>query len=323
MQRTRYRKRRKLKKAALFFLILLFAGISYLVYMAYNTYIAANDTYSELERGEISNLRDKPIEISKDPFSVLLMGVEDYTTGGANGRTDSLMLATIDPENKTMKLLSIPRDTRTYIKGKDKMDKINHAYAFGGKDETIEAVENLLEVPVDYYATVNFKAFKNVIDELGGITVDVPFDFWEGNDDSGNPYKIYFTEGEMHLDGEKALAYARMRKRDPRGDFGRADRQKQVLEAAIKEMMAPTNLLKVDNVAKSVGKNVETNLKVSYGIGLLQAFSGFNTSEIEQLHLNGADDYINGTYYFIPDDSSLEEIKQELLTHLRHTTSNY
>jgi len=304
---------------------MVFAGVVYAGYMAYNTFMAASGSFSELERGEKSKLRDKPIEISKDPFSVLLMGIEDYSSGGAAGRTDSLMVATLDPEAKTMKLLSIPRDTRTYIPGKGEKDRINHAYGVGGKDETIDTVENLLDIPIDYYATVNFSGFKSVIDELGGVTVDVPFDFWEGNDDSGNPYKIYFTEGEMHLNGEEALAYARMRKRDPRGDFGRNDRQKQILEAVIKEVMSPSNFLKLDNVAEKLSKNVETNVKVSYAMGLQQALKGFSTSNIEQLQLHGTDEYIsngvNNLYYFIPDEESLEEIKQELQSHLRHTSS--
>src|SRR5690606_29541403 len=111
-------------------------------------------------------------------------------------------------------------------------------HVYGGKRMTIETVEQFLDIPIDYYATVNFEAFKNIVDVLGGITVDVPFDFQQNSDDRVAE-KLQFYEGEMELDGRYALAYARMRMEDPRGDIGRNERQQQVIEAIIDKALSP------------------------------------------------------------------------------------
>lgn len=122
------------------------------------------------------------------------------------------MVATFNPSDQTMKLLSIPRDTRVKIGDLGYKDKINHSYSEGGKELTIETVEGFLDIPIDYFVTVNFDGFISIVDLLGGVTVDVPFDF---NDINAKWERFYFTEGEMELDGEEALVYARMRKKDP------------------------------------------------------------------------------------------------------------
>lgn len=150
--------------------------------------------------------------------------------------------------------------------------------------------------------------------------MDVPFDFWEKSDLTGKHLQFY--KGEMELDGEEALAYARMRKRDPRGDFGRNDRQKQIITSAIDQVMKPNNLLKIDDIASHIGDNVETNLRVSEALGLQQSFGSFNSSKIEQLTVDGSDEYISGVYYFIPDEAELETLKTELKSHLNHTTQS-
>ncbi|WP_243388547.1 LCP family protein [Bacillus kexueae] len=314
VRKQKKRKKRRLRRLLLVLLLFLLSIVGYSGYVMISALSAANSSYEELERGEKSNLRLDNVEITKDPFSVLLMGIEDYSSGGANGRTDSLLVATFNPNTSTMKLLSIPRDTEVYIEKTDKVDKINHAYAYGGKEETIKSVEHLLEIPIDYYATVNFQGFKDIIDEIGGVTIEVPFDFKEKSDEDGT--YIQFTEGEMHLNGEEALAYARMRKQDPRGDFGRNDRQKQIIMAAIEKMTLANNLFKIDEISNHIGNNVQTNIKVIELLALQNKFSDFNSASIETLTISGNDDYKNGVYYFKPDELSLTEIQEELRSHL-------
>lgn len=324
-KKVRRKKKRPILRRLLFFILLLFLIVgSYIGYILFETYQAASGSYSELERGEKSKLRTEAIEISEDPFSILLLGVEDYTTGGANGRTDSIIVATVNPKDQTVNLLSIPRDTMVYQEHRGKEDKINHAYVFGGKEATIDAVEGLLDIPIDYYATVNFDGFKEIVDEIGGVTVDVPFDFTEKSDvqdEDGAKETIEFHEGTMKLNGEEALAYARMRKQDPRGDFGRNDRQKQIITAVVNTMLQPKNLLKVDEIASHVGNNIETNMRVSEGLGVQSQFKTFNTSSMEQLTIEGSDEYIGGTYYFIPDEEKLSELTSTLQSHLKHNGS--
>lgn len=307
------KKGKKLKRVLFIFLTFFLVICAYGGYLVFEAVRAANEAYTEIDR-EKSQYRENEIQINKDPFSVLIMGIEDYSTGGQNGRTDTLIVATLNPEDQTMKLVSIPRDTRVYFPERGNYSKINHAHVYGGKELTIESVEQLLEVPIDYYTTVNFEGFRNVIDIIGGITVEVPFDFTEKSDIDNSV--LYFTEGLMELDGEEALAYARMRKQDPRSDFGRNDRQKQIIESALDKLVSAQNIFKLDEIAREMGTNVETNIRVTEGIGLTRLYSDFNSSKIENLTLEGADDYIGGVYFFSPYEESIVEIRSLLKQHL-------
>ncbi|MQR94815.1 LCP family protein [Fictibacillus phosphorivorans] len=312
--RKKRKKKRLLLGCSIFFLILLGIG----GFLFYNVYQAANNSFSDLERGEHSKLREESVAIGKDPINILIMGIEDYSSGG-NGRTDSLMVASINPDKNSIKMLSIPRDTYVDIEGHGQT-KINHAHVYGGKELTIDTVEGLLDVPIDYYATVNFKGFKDVIDEIGGVTVDVPFDFSEVSDGEAgsDKHKIYFKEGEMTLNGQEALAYVRMRKQDPRGDFGRSERQKQVIQAAIKESASVSTLLNFSDIAKHIGDNVETNLSVREMYTLKNKYGN---KKIDSLTLEGVDDTINGVYYFVPTEEGLANLQNELKMQLGQEVS--
>jgi LCP family protein required for cell wall assembly len=307
-------KKRRIRKVSLIFIAIVLALLGYGGYFAFQTLQAANKTYNDLNRAK-SDLRDEEVSISKDPISILIMGVENYQSDNDRGRTDTLMVATFNPDEKNLQLLSIPRDTLVEIVGRGIEDKINHAYAFGGKEMTINTVENFLDIPIDYYATVNFEAFKNVVDILGGITVEVPFDF-EQNSDDRKAEKLQFYEGEMELDGRYALAYARMRMADPRGDIGRNERQQQVIKAIIKKALSPTVITKVDDLIQEVGRNVETNMHISEGLAFFNKYSDFNVDRIEQLKLETYPERINGIHYQIADENSLEEVKYYLKKHL-------
>lgn len=325
--RVRVRKKKNkrkiiFKRIVLLFLLLIVGAGAFAGYKLFNTIYAVDRTYDELERGDKSKLRENVVEINQEPFSILFMGIENYSTGGEDGHSDSLILATLDPKSKSMKMMSIPRDTRTEIAGQNGLTtKITHAYNYGGKEATIETVEDLFDIPIDYYATVDFSGFKDVVNEMGGIEVDVPFDFTEKSDVSKNK-SLEFTEGPMHLNGEEALAFARMRKQDPRGDFGRNDRQKQVIAAAIDQMSKPQNLSNIDNITSAASKNIETNIRITQALGLHRIYSGFKSENIESLTLEGSDVYLpnssgQNVYYFEPDADKLQTLSTTLRQHLK------
>ncbi|MEC0446826.1 Chitinase [Bacillus velezensis] len=333
--RVRVRKKKKSKRKIIFKRILLLLTLVLLVaagfggYKVYKTINAADNAYDALSRGDKSKLRDKVINMKKKPFSILFMGIENYATSGKGGRSDSLIVVTLDPRNKTMKMLSIPRDTRVTLAGDTtgKKSKINAAFAKGGADETVSTVEDLLDIPIDKYVTVDFNGFKDVIDEVGGVDVKVPFDFDEMSDVSKKK-RIYFKKGNMHLNGEQALAYARMRKQDKRGDFGRNDRQKQILNALIDQMSRAGNIAKIDKIAETASNNVQTNIRITEGLALQQIYSGFTSKKIDTLTITGSDLYLGGTattrgtYYFQPDPTNLEKVRQELQKHLDYPSGN-
>ncbi|ATH93447.1 LytR family transcriptional regulator [Bacillus glycinifermentans] len=317
VRKKKNKKKKLIKRFILLMLLALLAVGGVGIYKIYNTISAADDTYDQLDRGEKSKLRDEVVDIKKKPFSILFMGVENYATKGERGRTDSLIVVTLDPKQKTMKMLSIPRDTRVQLAGDTtgSKTKINAAYGKGGKEETIETVEDFLGIPIDYYATVDFDGFKDVIDEIGGIDVDVPFDFDEKSDVSKTK-RIYFKKGNMHLNGEQALAYARMRKQDKRGDFGRNDRQKQILKAALDQISKPQNLAKIDTIAQKASKNIKTNFRITQALALQEIYNGFKGDDIKTLSITGQDLNIAGVYYFEADEQNLTNVQNELNHHL-------
>ncbi|PFQ69065.1 LytR family transcriptional regulator [Bacillus cereus] len=307
LQNSRIKKKRRRK----LFLFLIFAFLfgSVGLYML-NSYTSLMGMYSGFNR-EKSKLRAEDVEITKKPFTILIMGIEDYATDGQNGRTDSLMFATVNPNSKKVSLMSIPRDSRVKIVGKNKEDKINAAHAYGGEKMAIDTVEGFLKVPVDHYIKIDFQGFKGIVDAVDGITVDVPFDFWERSDVDYDK-KINFKQGKQNLNGEEALAYVRMRKQDPNGDYGRAARQRQVLAAVAQKLNSASTVFKIKDLTAVVGKYIKTDIPISDGLALYNKISGFDPSTIQTLKIEGEDRKIGGIYYFLPDPISVETVRNEI-----------
>ncbi|MDA2234853.1 LCP family protein [Bacillus cereus] len=317
LQNSRIKKKRRRK--LFFFLIFAFLFGSIGVYVL-NSYSSLMGMYSGFTR-EKSDLRNEDVEITKEPFTILIMGIEDYATDGQNGRTDSLMFATVNPKTKKISLMSIPRDSRVLIVGKGKEDKINAAHAYGGEEMAIKTVEGFLKVPVDHYIKIDFQGFKGIVDAVGGVTVDVPFDFWERSDVDYYK-KIQFKQGQQNLNGEEALAYVRMRKQDPNGDYGRAARQRQLLAAVAQKLNSTSTVFKIKDLTTVVGKYIKTDIPISDGLALYNKLSGFDPSTIQTLKLEGEDKKIGGIYYFLPDPISVETVRNEIEKELGEKAKN-
>ncbi|PGB29518.1 LytR family transcriptional regulator [Bacillus toyonensis] len=307
LQNRRIKKKRRRKLFYFFIFAFLFGSVG--VYIL-NSYTSLMGMYSGFSR-EKSDLRTKDVEITKQPFTILIMGIEDYATDGQNGRTDSLMFATVNPKTQRISLMSIPRDSRVPIIGKDKEDKINAAHAYGGEQMAIKTVEGFLKVPVDHYIKIDFQGFKGIVDAVGGVTVDVPFDFWERSDVDYYK-KIQFKQGQQNLNGEEALAYVRMRKQDPNGDYGRAARQRQLLAAVAQKLNSASTVFKIKDLTTVVGKYIKTDIPISDGLALYNKLSGFDPSTIQTLKLEGEDKKIGGIYYFLPDPIGVETVRNEI-----------
>lgn len=283
-------------------LILVFAGTAY-----YTVHKTLNKMNTPLLEAINTEGKDQKTVIKKDPFSVLLLGVDEREND--NGRSDTMIVMTVNPEKKSMKMLSIPRDTRTEIVGNDTVDKINHAYAFGGVPMAMASVENLLDIPLDYYVFINMEGFLKMIDTLGGVTIQ--------NDMELTYDKYHFPEGEVHLNGEEALIFSRIRYEDPRGDFGRQIRQRQIIEAILKKASTPATLLKTSDILEVVGDNVRMNFSMKELIQLQGLYKKMD-SEIEQLSFEaGSGTRIDNVWYYIPNEEELQNIQTELNEHLK------
>jgi polyisoprenyl-teichoic acid--peptidoglycan teichoic acid transferase len=315
--RRRRRKKSPIRRFLRFILILtllfFLSAAGYGGYLALKVNDAANDSYKALGR-EKSDKRLDEVKMGEDPVSILLIGVESYK--GSPGHSDAMILLTINPSTNETAMVSIPRDTRTYLPIVDRKDKLSHSYAYGKKGEkelaTIESVEELLDIPIDYYVKSNFNGFKEVVDELGGITVDVPFDFREKGIVDERVKTFEFRKGEMELNGSEALAFVQMRKKDPRGDFGRQERQQQAIKAIADKAISVSSIGKADNIIETLGDNAQTDITIKEMFGIRNFYKNLANKDINRLTLEGEDQTINGVYYFVPFERSIDEVSSKL-----------
>jgi LCP family protein required for cell wall assembly len=306
----RFKKRKlKLRKwvkvTGTILLIMLIGGGVYgsTVYSSFKN--AVDSMHHPLERKQ-SEKRENPVTLmEKDPFSVLMLGVDGRE--GDKGRSDTMIVLTVNPNNKSVNMLSIPRDTRTKIVGKGKQDKINHAYAFGGIPMAMDTVETFLDIPIDYFIEVNMKGFTDMVDAVGGVKVKNDLEFTQD--------EYHFAKGKMTLNGKKALSYTRMRKQDPRGDFGRQTRQRQIIEGVVKEGASLSSLTKFSDIFTVLGKNVKTNLSFDQMAAIQKGYKHVGTS-IQQMELKEEGTRINNIYYGLVSAEEKQRVQNELKSQL-------
>ncbi|ACJ82117.1 LCP family protein [Bacillus paranthracis] len=327
--------KKKIKVIISAILFVLLIGGGYTWFLVNKASSAVRNAAHDLARGDKSDLRDRVVKPITNNVSVLVMGVDESDVRGKEYgeaiRTDALLLATFNKDSKTVKLLSIPRDTYTYIPIEKKKDKITHAHAFGsakngkngGPQASIDAVEKLMNVPVDYFVKFNFKSFIKIVDDLGGIEVDVPVEFTE-QDSNDNAEAIHLEKGVQKLNGEEALALARTRHID--SDAMRGQRQQLVIEAILKKLTSVGSVTKVGNIIDDINGQFVTNLTFD---DMLSFYKYGSDSEIEKLQIQGDDCYMEKgddtcsksagggrTYYYNPDKKELAKVTNDLRTHL-------
>lgn len=293
---------------------ILISGTAYGIILMKKVETAADNSYEAVEDRQGSVLREEVVKPVEDNVSILFIGIDDSETrnqGADSSRSDALMLATLNNKDKTIKLVSIPRDTLVYIPEVGYEDKITHAIGHGGTKATIETVEGLLDVPVDYYVRMNFNAFIDVVDALDGIYATVPYDRLEK--DEFDVYSVQLKEGYQKLDGREALALARTRKLD--SDIERGKRQQEILASIIKKASSASSFTKYGNVIDAVGDNMKTDMTFDE----MKSFFAYiknGMPKVDTLTLEGYDDMSTGTYYWLLDDESLEETQELLQSHL-------
>ncbi|MHA6250855.1 LCP family protein [Oceanobacillus sp. CAU 1775] len=320
VKRNKRARRRRIYLILLPFCLLLLGVLGYGAYLYTTADSVLSESYENDER-EKSELRKTAVDPSSDNVSILIMGLDasNIRANADNSRTDTLMVATLNKSDKSVKLLSIPRDTLTYIPEVGYETKINHAHAYGGTRATIDTVENLLEVPIDYYVKLNFEAFIDVVDAVNGITVEVPYELYE-MDSQDRKGAIHLLPGEQDLNGEEALALARTRKLD--NDIQRGKRQQEIIKAIVKKAVSVNSILKYDDIIQAVGSNMTTSMSFSE----MKSFISYGTEgtnlDIETLTLEGTDYWPNGVYYWKLDEDALNETKITLKDHLEISRAN-
>ncbi|MFJ5621500.1 LytR family transcriptional regulator [Peribacillus loiseleuriae] len=308
MKRPDKKKKKKnwLKIIGITLLIFLVAGGAY-AYSIYHSLTKAVETmHTPIENRPISDKRQNEIAYTnQEPFSVLLLGVDERE--GDSGRSDTIIALTVNPETNSVKMLSIPRDTRTDIIGKNKVDKINHAYAFGGVKMSMDTIENFLDIPLDYYVKINMEGFKDIVDAVGGVEVNNDLDFSYGGD--------HFPIGNIQLDGAEALNFSRMRYEDPRGDFGRQYRQREIIQGIINKGASFATLTNYSTIFDALSKNIETNLTFSQMNDIQKNYRAA-AKNVEQIEIKSTGKKIDGIYYGIVSNKEKQRIHDELKVHL-------
>lgn len=302
------KKRGIAKYVTLFLLALVVLAGGYAARLYSQTKNAIDATYSPVTGRETSNSSIT----GKKPISILLMGTDTGALGRTDkGRTDTMIVVTINPKTKKTTMVSIPRDTYTQIVGSQTQDKINAAYTYGGTETALKTVEKLLNVPINYYVLVNMSGLEKIVDAVGGVDVNVKFS-WTDPQHVGN-YK--FTKGPMHLNGAQALAYARMRYVDPQGDYGRQVRQQEVITQIVKKALSASSLSNYQQLMTSLASSMRTDLQFDDIVAIGEKYRN-SAKNFKRYTLQGTGVYINGASCQIPSTSELQKLSNRLRTQM-------
>lgn len=253
----------------------------------------------------LGNRPEAPKTDFDKPFSMLLLGVD--ARGKEQGRSDTIVYMVARPEDGKLLMVSIPRDTYTEIVGTGHNDKINHAYAFGGAEMSVDSMEKLLGTRVDHYATINFEGFKDVVDEMGGISLPIEKDIV--NKGAGHE-KFTIKGNQSSYNGTDALNFVRYRE-DAGGDIARTERQRQFLEAMLDKVSSLSMWTKIPDVLNIVGNNFTTDLQPSEINSLAKKYlqSGYaimsHTLEGEGKRMGP-----QGVWYYVPDPDDVRKTQQ-------------
>ncbi|EXX87498.1 transcriptional regulator [Paenibacillus darwinianus] len=231
------------------------------IYNALNGF-GKNDNSSRF-KDVVDAAAEKPPEWEgRERVNILLLGADARgVEEGQVARSDSMLVASIDPVTKQAHLLSILRDTYADIPGYGK-NRINTAITLGGPNLTMRAIGNLLDLDIQYYVYADFEGFKALVDAIGGVDYEVEKDMKYVDNADRNRYDIDLKKGYQRLDGDKALQYVRFR-HDAMSDFTRTERQRKFMSAVAKKLQSTWNLVRMKTILDEVQPYIETNLRVS------------------------------------------------------------
>lgn len=279
----------------------------------------------------IPSVKANNAKVTQEAFNVLISGTDKKGPIGTFALTDVNMIATINPTTKQILLTSIPRDYFVDIIGMDGVvgkDKLTHS-AKGGINCTIQTVENMMGIQFNYYAKFNFTSFINVVDALGGISVNVPKYQVSGRTDGvfvTNKGNYTIKPGVNDFTADQALSFVRERKSFVQGDVIRGENQMLMLKTIIKKCCSPSVITKLDSVFESLSSSFETNMSSNEAKSLINMqISDGGSWDVQSYHLTGdasqraktlatigdvTKTNKNGLYIMIPTQSSVDKAKE-------------
>ncbi|MCY6959726.1 LCP family protein [Clostridium brassicae] len=311
------KKRGKIKKIILIIITLAISIIAISGVYVYHTLDKLSKNSNKNQLSSLKRSKDK----TDDSINILALGVDigDPTikSGNVPKRTDTMMLIHYNPTSEEVSIVSIPRDT--LIKINKKNFKINAAHAVGNVDYSIDAVEKLLDIDIDYYGKIDYQGFREIIDSIGGVDMEITRNM--NYDDESQDLHIHFKKGEeVHLDGAKAEQFFRWRKNNDGtgladGDIGRIDNQHIFVQKVLEKLKSPKIIPRIPGILTTIPKYCETNMSademMKYGYNFVTA------NKIQTYTLKGEFKYINRISYFIYD----KKFNKEILSKLHQSSS--
>lgn len=313
IEKNNCKKNKKKKRVSIKKIIQLIAAI--LVFAVLFTGFNIGNTVSKISN---SGMIEPKVVSMNSTVNILLLGmdvgnIKDPKDSSAK-RTDTIMVLNFNPKSKEVRVVSIPRDTMIDIKGRTW--KINAAYPVGGEKEIVNQVEKLLDIDINYVANINYNAFRDFIDAIGGVTVNIKHNM-DYTDKSQN-LRIKFKKGtNEHLNGKKAEEFFRWRKNNDgtglaMGDLGRIENQHEFMEAVVKKCTNPTIVFRLPSILKSIEKNVSTNMPGSTMAKYALKLMTVKSENFKMLTVKGTPEMIGGQSYFIFDKEKNKNLIQSL-----------
>ncbi len=244
--------------------------------------------------------------------NVLIIGMDKLAEGYKWARTDTIIVASFDPETEDVALVSIPRDTRVVV-GDSGYDKINAAFAKGGPELAVSTVQRFLDIPIHYYVWVRIEGFAELVDIIGGVEIDVPQDM--DYEDPTQDLYIHLKAGRQLLDGDKAMQFVRFRGYDD-ADLGRIRSQQEFIMAVAQKLKNPLMLLKLPELIRQAASLVRTNMPVQSMVEYGLRFADIDLGKIEMATVSGesrgpASGY--SQWYYIHDEYATKQLVDEAL----------
>jgi len=286
----------------LIFLLMTIAAMSGILCARFFATPYSNDILNYFNEGTLQE-----VSISKSKCNFLLLGSDK-----SGKLTDVIMLAQINPENDTVHVMSIPRDTRVKYRGS--WMKINSVFSMGkndaaGNEATILAVKELTGIPINHFIKINFSAFRNCIDELGGVEFNVPQRM--RYTDPYQDLRINLQPGLQLLDGDKAEQLVRFR-HYTNGDIDRIKVQQDFLHALVEQKLQLKNIGKVDDIYKIIAKDMDTSMTPGDAISAARQILEIGAGNINTITLPNTPQYIGDVSYVIPSTSEIANVRENI-----------
>lgn len=250
---------------------------------------------------------------NKDEILFLILGLDSYDLSKASrGRTDTMILTSFNYKSGDINMMSIPRDTKVLIE--DELDQINHAHAYGGVDLTLATVRDFLNLDVNHYVKIDYKAVEEIVDAIDGVEFDVPRRMKYDDTTKGKEFHVDLQKGLQTLDGDQSIQLLRWRKNNdgtqyPDADVGRVKTQQMFMKELVKQTIAPKNILKVDKLAKTYFDYVDTNIPLDTVLKAAWAARKVDVENMETITLPGDGD---GYKYYIYDREAVDDVVAEM-----------